>query len=163
MTICSVHTIIRWLKESRSAWVWSSSSSENLHAYPSDPMKPKMLHKLDIFSISLQALCMTSLWEKSFYDHYVQRCLALQNNCYKQVPWHWTSRSQFPSNFFFSFSSSSHNLLRLSFFTECWFSASSHQMKNTCSGLLVPVFLFPCLFNGKGKTEDNSLLCKRVL
>lgn len=163
MTICSVHTIIRWLKESRSAWVWSSSSSETYMHFPRTQWNPR---------------CCTS-WTSSLslYKHYAWpvfgKSLFMIIMCKDAWLCRITAISKYPGigpldlnshqTFFFSFSSSSHNLLRLSFFTECWFSASSHQMKNTCSGLLVPVFLFPCLFNGKGKTEDNSLLCKRVL
>lgn len=41
MTICSVHTIIRWLKESRSAWVWSSSSSETYMHFPRTQWNPR--------------------------------------------------------------------------------------------------------------------------
>ena len=130
-------------------------------------MKPNMLFKLDISSVSVQALYMTSHWEMSFYDHRVQRCLALQGNCYnKEVPWHWTSRSQFPSKcshqvFFFSSSHSSHSLLTLSFFSlqNDDLRSFSHQMKNTCRELSVLLFPSAWLFKGKGEIEDNSLLC----
>lgn len=39
-----------------------------------------MLHKLDIFSASLQAICMTSLWEMAFYDHCVMKMLGFAGN-----------------------------------------------------------------------------------
>ncbi len=119
-------------------------------------------------SASVQTLCVTSLWEMYFYDHCVQRCLALERHCYNKEgsTLALDLLISIPSNCShqgFSSSQSSHSPTEISsFFLYIDLLPFSHQMKNTCRGLLILVFHLPWLFNGKGKTEDNSLLCKRV-